>query len=153
MSKERQKMQKKKLREKEVRKKVLEQREELRKERKLMKAEEKKERDLYILEHGKLPPALPGNPALAAIAEAQRSQKAADKIAKNLELLKKLQEEFEQEQSTRERLNQNLENEGHISLKEKMEALAEKTSKIKEAAERIAADDRKYAEQHNSVVK
>lgn len=150
MSLSRKEIQKRKEREKSVRKKVLEQREELRKERKLMEEEQRKEREKYILEYGQTPAALPGNPELAAIKEAERTRKAADKIAKNLELLKNLQSEFEKEQELRQQFNQNLETEGYVTLKEKMEALAEKSTKIKEVAEKLAEHEENYiAKQKN----
>ena len=67
--------------------------------------------------------------------------------------MKKLQEEFEQEQSMRKSFNENLEAEGYETLKEKMNALAEKSTKIKEVAERLAQHEENYAAQHNSDIK
>lgn len=145
MSLSRKEIQKRKEREKSVRKKVLEQRQELRKERKLMEEEQRKERERYILEHGQTPAALPGNPDLAAAKEVERTRKAADKIAKNLELLKNLQSEFEKEQAIRQQFNENLESEGYKTLKEKMDAIAEKSTKIKEVAEKLAEHEENYA--------
>ena len=153
MSLSRKEIEKRKAREKAVRKKVLEQRVELRKERKLIEEEKQKELERYILEHGKTTSALPGNPELAAQREAERTKKAADKIAKNLELLKNLQAEFEKEQEMRKQLNEGLEAEGYETLKEKMDALAQKSTKIKEVAERLAEHEANYAAQQNSAVK
>jgi hypothetical protein len=153
MSLSRKQIEKRKQREIEVRKKVLDQRAEFRKEKKIAEQERLREKEMYELEHGKISSALPGNPDLAVQKEAERTRKTADKIAKNLELLKKLQEEFEQEQSMRKNFNENLEAEGYETLKEKMNALAEKSTKIKEVAERLAQHEENYAAQHNSDIK
>lgn len=153
MSLSRKEIEKRKAREKAVRKKVLEQREEMRKERKLIEEEKRKDLQKYILEHGKTPAALPGNPELAVQREVERTKKAADKIAKNLELLKNLQSEFEKEQEMRKQLNEGLEAEGYATLKEKMDALAQKSTKIKEVAERLAEHEANYAAQQNYAVK
>ena len=153
MSLSRKQIEKRKQREIEVRKKVLDQRAEFRKEKKIAEQERLREKEMYELEPGKISSALPGNPDLAVQKEAERTRKTADKIAKNLELLKKLQEEFEQEQSMRKSFNENLEAEGYETLKEKMNALAEKSTKIKEVAERLAQHEENYAAQHNSDIK
>ena len=152
MSLSRKQIEKRKAREKTVRKKVLQQREELRAERKVMEEEKRKEFERYVIEHGRTPPALPGNPELAAEKEAERARKAADKIAKNLELLRNLQSEFEKEQEMRRQLHEGLEAEGYSTLKEKMEAIAEKGEKMKMAAQRLAEDGSDSVAQHNSDV-
>ena len=77
MSLSRKDIEKRKQREIAVRKKVLERREEIRKERKEVESERRKEREMYLLEHGHTPPALPGNPELAEQKKAERDQKIA----------------------------------------------------------------------------
>ena len=138
MSLSRKQIQKRKEREKNVRKKVLERREELRKERKLVDQERQKEREMYLLEHGHTPAALPGNPELAETARVERDKKVSEKLKRNLAILKDLESEYEREQATRKQLNENLEDEGYLTMKEKMDALHEKALKMKKVADDLA---------------
>lgn len=140
MSLSRKEIEKRKAREKAVRKKVLAQRDELRKERKLVEDERRREYEMWKLEHGAAKPALPGNPEAAAKAEAERAKVVADKLQKNLEILKALESEFDREQSIRKELNEKLEGEGYTTMKEKMAALHEKALKMKEVADQQAKD-------------
>ena len=134
MSLSRKEIQKRKQREVAVRKKVLEQRSELRSERKKVEEEKRKEFELWKLEHGTTPAALPGNPELAAIKQAEREQKVADKLKKNLEILRDLERQYEQEQAARNNINEQLESEGYLTMKEKMDALHEKALKMEKVA-------------------
>jgi len=137
MSLSRKDIEKRKQREIAVRKKVLERREEIRKERKEVESERRKEREMYLLEHGHTPPALPGNPELAEQKKAERDQKIAEKLKKNLEILKDLEAEYEKEQSSRKQINEKLESEGFMSMKEKMDALHEKALKTQRVIDDI----------------
>ena len=138
MSLSRKQIQKRKERENNVRKKVLERREELRKERKLVEQERQKEREMYLLEHGHTPAALPGNPELAEIARAERDKKVGEKLKRNLAILRDLESEYEREQASRKQLNENLEGEGYLTMKEKMDALHEKALKMQKVADDLA---------------
>jgi hypothetical protein len=129
MSKARNNPHKRKLRQKEVRKRVLERREEIRAERKKLHEELVKERSMHELEHGKIPELLPGNSELAEKRLAEREQKNIDKLRKNLEVLKQLEEEYDREQSSRQGVNSQLESEGFKTIKEKMDALQQKLHK------------------------
>jgi hypothetical protein len=139
------KIEKRKQREKLVRKKVLERREEIRKERKIMHQELLKEKTMDELNNGKQQQLGPGHPELAIQKEEELKQKKLEKIKKNLEVLKGLQEEFEKEQNLRNQLNQKLEDEGHFNMADKMNALQEKAAKMRETVEEI--------EQENSDLK
>ena len=92
---------------------------------------------MYLLEHGHTPPALPGNPELAEQKKAERDQKIAEKLKKNLEILKDLEAEYEKEQSSRKQINEKLESEGFMSMKEKMDALHEKALKTQRVIDDI----------------
>ncbi len=48
------------------------------------------------------------------------------KIEKNIEILKALEEEYNQEMATKKKLNEELEAQGHLTLEEKMQALSNK---------------------------
>ena len=149
MSKARKDPQKRKLREKAVRQKVLTSRTELRQERKLQMEELRKERQMQIMNNGVVLPAKPGHPEAAARREAEQSKKIADKLAHNLEILKALEKEFEAEEKRRNELNQNLESEGHSTMKEKMDALHEKALKLKGDADALAEAEANYVAQQN----
>lgn len=129
MSKARNNPHKRKLRQQEVRKRVLERREEIRAERKKLHEELVKERSMHELEHGKIPELLPGNSELAERRLAEREQRNIDKLKKNLEVLKQLEEEYDREQSSRQGVNSQLESEGFKTIKEKMDALQQKLHK------------------------
>ena len=153
MSKARKDPQKRKLRQKAVREKVLASRAELRLERKLQKEEMIKEMEMQVMNNGVVPPAKPGHPEAAARREAEQSKKIADKLAHNLEILKALEKEFEEEEGRRNELNQKLESEGYTTMKEKMNALHEKALKLKGDADALAQAEADYVAQQNSEQK
>jgi hypothetical protein len=138
MSLSRKQIEKRKVREESVRKKVLEQREEIRRERKLVENERSKEREMHKIEYGYTPPALPGNAELAKIRQAEREKKISEKLKHNLEILKNLEQEYENEQSSRKNINDKLESEGYKTMKEKMDALHEKALSMKKVADDLA---------------
>lgn len=138
MSLSRKDIQKRKQREKNVRKKVLERRDEIRKERKLVEEERNKEREMFLLEHGHTKAALPGNPELAEIKKAEREKKVSEKLKRNLAILKNLEQEYENEQAIRSKLNNQLEDEGYMSMKEKMDALHAKALNMQKVANDLA---------------
>lgn len=151
MSLSRKDIQKRKEREKSVRKKVLERREELRKERKLVEEERKKEREMYLLEHGHTPAALPGNPELAEERKAEREKKVSEKLKRNLAILKNLEQEYEREQAARTNLNNKLEDEGYLSMKEKMDALHAKALKMQKVADDLDEAAGKSVKEEDSL--
>lgn len=126
MSKARKDPQKRKLREKAVRQKVLARRDEIRAERKAMREEVIKDLEMQQLEHGKVQQLLPGNPEAAERKLVEREQKVVSKLKKNLEILKELEAEYDREQSSRKTVNEQLEAEGFKTIKDKMDALQKK---------------------------
>jgi hypothetical protein len=130
MSKSRKDPQKRKARQEAVRKRVLERRDEIRTERKKIREEFEKEKLMHELEHGKPTQLLPGNPTLAEKRIMEREMMAVNKIKKNLEVLKGLEEEYDREQASRKHLNSELESEGFTTIKEKMDALQQKLQKF-----------------------
>lgn len=116
---------KKKDREKNSKLRVLKRRTVIREKRKLEQAERQKEAELQEIVHGKLKPIVTDATKLEALENAK--QKAAmEKLQKNMQILEALEQEYEAEQALRNQINNNLENEGHMTLKEKMDALHEK---------------------------
>lgn len=146
MSLSRKQIEKRKKREKEVRKKVLANREALRAERKEVEKERLREKEMWELEHGKPTPAVSGNPEVAAKQLAARAQTVADKLQHNLEILKALEAEYEKEQASRSELNEKLEGEGYKTMKEKMAALHEKALKMKDVVDMQAEAAKERAE-------
>jgi len=129
VSKSRKDPQKRKQRQKQVRAKVLARRDELRTERKVVAEELMKERLSRDLEYGAQPQLLPGNPELADKTKAERDAKAIEKIKRNLDVLRKLEEEYDREQAARSDINSSLEAEGFSTLKEKIDAMQQKLHK------------------------
>lgn len=58
--------------------------------------------------------------------EESENKKSVQKLEKNMQILKALEEEYEKEQELKKQINAQLEAEGHITLQEKMNALEEK---------------------------
>ena len=58
--------------------------------------------------------------------EEAEAKKARQKIEKNMEILKALEDEYLKEKDQKRILNETLEAEGHITLKDKINALEEK---------------------------
>jgi len=125
MASQQKKQQKKKERERNVRAKSLFQKEKMRKERKMAIEEQKKEKELQEMVYGKPVPII-NNPELALKRDEARSQAITEKLKKNMEILEALEQEYEMEQASREKANQELESEGHLTIKEKMDALHKK---------------------------
>ena len=142
MSKQQQKEQKKKKRERMVKQKILQKREELRKTRKEAIELEKAEREAHDVVHGKLLPHI-NNPGQR---EADKAKIVAEKLKRNLEILQALEDEYEEEQSKRVQINVQLESEGHITMKEKMDALHKKALEMSNKAEVIAENAEALAE-------
>lgn len=119
--------QKKKNREKIAKQRVLRRREQMRAIRKEDAAKERLERELSP----KLMPIV-NDPLVREMREKSRIDSAKAQIEKNLELLKALEEEYDKEQALRQQVNEDLEAEGHMSMKDKLDALHKKALAIQE---------------------
>lgn len=119
--------QKKKKREKVAKERVLRRREQMRAVRKADAAKERLERELS-------PKTMPiiNDPLIREMREKARVDAAKAQIEKNLELLKALEEEHDKEQALRQQVNEDLEAEGHISMKDKLDALHKKALAMQE---------------------
>jgi len=113
--------QKKKKREKVAKERVLRRREQMRAVRKEDKRKEMLERELS-------PKQMPivNDPLVREMREKARVDSAKAQIEKNLELLKALEEEYDKEQALRQQVNEDLESEGHMNMKDKLDALHKK---------------------------
>ncbi len=117
MKKEEKIAKKRKERAKKSKAKILKIRENIRKERK----EEKKK---FLLEQSSKPKQ---NPILNMKKKNQtidnKDEKIRDQLLQNQQILKALEEEYEKEQSNRQNLNSNLEDQGHGNLQDKLNAM------------------------------
>jgi len=66
------------------------------------------------------------DPEKRKVMEEAEAKKARQKIEKNMEILKALEDEYLKEKDQKRILNETLEAEGHITLKDKINALEEK---------------------------
>lgn len=130
MNKQQKIAQKKKKREKIAKERVLRRREQIRAVRKEDERKARLERELS-------PKQIPivNDPAAREMREKSRADAAKAQIEKNLELLKSLEEEYDKEHALREQVNKDLENEGHMSMKDKLDALHKKALAIKDQKE------------------
>jgi hypothetical protein len=122
--------QKKKKREKIAKERVLRRREQMRAVRKEDERKARLERELS-------PKQMPivNDPLVREMREKARVDAAKAQIEKNLELLKAIEEEYDKEHALREQVNKDLESEGHVSMKDKLDALHKKAMAMKEQKE------------------
>lgn len=118
VSKEKRKFQKKKDKEKEKKKKVLARREELRKQ-------SREERQNYRLTKRikKIQKNLGDANEWSEEAYHQLDEGTLSQLEKNAEILKGLEMEYDQETAKKLELNQQLEEEGHLTIKDKLNAI------------------------------
>lgn len=70
------------------------------------------------------------DPEKRAEIEASEERKVKERLERNMQVLKALEEEYEAEQGRRKEMNQDLESRGHETLKEKLGAMEEVARKI-----------------------
>ena len=128
--------QKKKKREKVAKQRVLRRREQMRAIRKEDAAKERLERELS-------PKQMPivNDPLIREMREKARVDSAKAQIEKNLELLQAIEEEYDKEQSLREQVNKDLESEGHMSMKDKLDALHKKALSLQSQKEEKPSEE------------
>lgn len=146
MANQKQRDKKKKDRERSTRTKVLAKRDAIRKERKLVLLERQREQEAHEIVHGKLKPIIK-DPEVLAQREAVNMQKVSDKLEQNLKILEALEQEYEAEQAVRSEINSKLEEEGHTTIREKMDALHKKALAMTGKAEELEA----ATEEYNSI--
>jgi len=126
MASSKRKFQKKKDREKAVQVKVANRREALQRDRKAARQMQLREIEIEKLVSGKNRPFVNSQQKDSLLDELQ-DNKIKDQLKHNLEILEALEAEYEAEQRNREKINADLENEGHLTLQEKVKALYEKS--------------------------
>lgn len=121
MTTKKQKERKKKERQKIAKERVL-------RRRTAMQAMRKEDAKKAKLEKTLSPKAQPivNDPFLREMREKSRTDSVQAQIEKNFQLLQALEEEYDKEQAMRKQINDNLESEGHLTFKEKLDALEQK---------------------------
>lgn len=137
---------KRKNREKVAKEKILSRRNALRLERKKRNQEKAAEYEANMIVHGKPKPII-NDPEKMAEWEARQTKYVSEKLKKNLEILKALEQEYDQEQARRAEMNQKLESEGHKTMREKMDALHQKALALTGKGELLAKATEEYAAQ------
>jgi|TARA_Y100000034_G_C6531849_1_gene229191 hypothetical protein len=99
------------------------------------RAEKKKERDIEKRIRDAEPKREPFRNPLTPEKQAEKDEKIKAKLQHNLEVLEALEEEYDAEKSKREELNKVLEEQGNVTIQEKLKAISEKN-----AAENISED-------------
>lgn len=128
MATQKQKEKKKKEREKIAKQRVLQRREAMRKFRKEEEVKAKLEKDMSP----RLKPIL-NDPLMQEIREKNKQARLNEQIEKNMQLLEALEQEYDAEQALRNEVNSDLESEGHMTMKDKLDALHKKALAIQEA--------------------
>lgn len=129
MSRIRKKEKKLKEREQRVRKKILLKREHANKIRKEEELKVRQELAAAELNSGRR------KPLMSEEKQKERDEVIKLKLKKNIEILKKLEEEYQKEKETRQELNEKLEEEGFLDIQSKLEALQKKTLEKLEKSE------------------
>ena len=128
MMNEQKKFKKKKEREKVAKQRVMQRRTAMRAFRKEEDAKTKLERELSP----RLMPIV-NDPLVREMIKKSRTEKANEQIEKNMQLLEALEQQYDAEQAFRKEVNENLEAEGHMTMKDKLDALHQKAIAMQEA--------------------
>lgn len=132
--KEKHKQKKKIERQKRVKYKLFKVREKTRAERKKVIEEERARIATEELVNGKKKPII-NDYAKIEKANKIKEQEIKEQLEKNLQILQALEQQYDQEQKNRQELNNQLEKEGHFTLKEKLDALHKKNVDKAQATE------------------
>ena len=126
-----QKERKKKSRELIAKKRVLARRKALRKQTSEQLSESRLEKKF----RNKIEPIIK-DPEKQKIMQEQKNQRILSKLEKNAEILKALEEQYEEEMNCKKEINKKLEEEGNFTLKEKLDALDKKARENMTEAEK-----------------
>jgi hypothetical protein len=91
----------------------------------LLKKDERRQAKLNNKFRDKLVPFIKDPERKKALEEAE-AQKSRDKLERNMQILKALEEEYEKDKDAKKAINDQLEAEGHITLQDKLNALEKK---------------------------
>lgn len=142
MANQKQKEKKKKQREKEVKEKLAHRRQMILTERKKVQEQQLRELEAEEIIHGKPKPFR----RLVNVTEDEAAKRArvTSQLERNLKLLEALEREYDEEQAAREQVNEDLESQGHMTMKEKMDALHQKALELTGNAQPLAEATAEY---------
>jgi hypothetical protein len=153
MTSKKQKERKKKNRENIAKERVLKRRQTLQKQRKQAFEEQLKQKQAEHSVFGKQMPFFKNNAnVLNKMVTEERKNEIKEKIERNLQILEALEQEYDQENSQRKQINEKLESEGHMTMKEKMDALHKKALQIEGKAEELEQAQKDYETQKDEIV-
>jgi hypothetical protein len=92
------------------------------------RAEKKKERDIEKRIRDAEPKREPFRHPLTPEKQAEKDEKIKAKLQHNLEVLEALEKEYDAEKAKREELNKELEDQGNVTIQEKLKAIAKKNA-------------------------
>jgi len=127
---------KKKEREKKVKVKLAKRREAIRAQAAERTEQEKQWEFEFELKNGKREPIL-NDPAAIAAREERKKAQVQERLNRNLAILEALESEYDKEHEGRERVQKNLEAEGHKSIKDKLAALHAKAKSLQSMTEAL----------------
>ncbi len=149
MSNQKLKEKKKKAREKAVKEKVLRRRLAIREDQKKIDEDRLRDQQIDELENGKQKPYR--KPQNVPQDTSAKDAKILAQLERNMKLLEALEKEQLEEEASRTTVNDQLEAEGHLTMKQKMDALHQKALEMTGNAEPLAEATKQY-EEENSVV-
>lgn len=145
MTSKKQKEKKKKEREKIAKNRVLKRREALRKQKKELAMEQKQEKLAEESAYGKQKPFLKNDTSvLSEVLKENKEEEIRKKIEHNLKILEALEQEYDIENSQRKEINQKLENEGFMTMKEKMDALHRRALELEGKSTELEQAQKEY---------
>jgi hypothetical protein len=149
MSNEKLKEKKKKAREKAVKEKVLRRRLAIREDQKKIDEDRFRDQQIDELANGKQKPYR--KPQNVVEDASTKDAKIIAQLERNMKLLEALEQEQLEEEASRTTVNDQLEAEGHLTMKQKMDALHQKALEMTGNAQPLAEATEEY-EKENSVV-
>jgi hypothetical protein len=155
MTSKKQKERKKKRRQEIAKSRVLKRREALRRQKKQAIEDVRKEAQAEQNAFGKLKPFVK-NDARALNETIKQDRKKMEeinsKLEHNLKILEALEEEYDKENELRKEINTKLENEGHMTMKDKMDALHKKALELEGVAEDMESARKEFEENSKEIV-
>lgn len=155
MASKKQKERKKKKREEIARKRVLRRREAFRRQKKQSMQEKISEMEAEEKAFGKMKPFVKNdasvlNDALKEIRD--KDKEIHSRIEHNLKILEALEEEYDKENAARKEINQKLENEGYMTIKDKMDALHKKALELEGISKQMEEAQKEFDEQKDDIL-
>jgi hypothetical protein len=140
---------KKKAREKAVKEKVSRRRLAIREDQKKIEQDRLRDQQIDELANGKQKPYR--KPQNAPENTSAKDAKIIAQLERNMKLLEALEKEQLEEEASREAVNDQLEAEGHLTMKQKMDALHQKALEMTGNAEPLAEATKQYEEENYAV--